>query len=260
MTLLPVLDLDATRGIAACYFVDSANPADDAPLLDPVGNIGRVLFHSDLAYYEVALDSTVALTLPARTAYDGAVPGMGLGADGYYYLDHAPFPALGLTEVPFALIGVGDVWAMGGTIVQTVYAGTTPSYRLVEASATATGLNIREKWLMNFSYTASAFPTMPAVTIALRGIVFNRRVRDPSRVAFDINPTAGHMEFGGGLIDTAATTRYLTEQASGLAFTMGRTIDLMPGGWREWNIATGAVTTSGTYTGTYAGPAVRRVA
>lgn len=45
--------------------------ADDAPFNDPLGNLSRVLFHSDLNYPAIVREVSGTLTLPARGANSG---------------------------------------------------------------------------------------------------------------------------------------------------------------------------------------------
>lgn len=42
--------------------------SDDAPMDDPLGNMSRVLFHSDLLYPKIVMEVSGTLSLPARGA------------------------------------------------------------------------------------------------------------------------------------------------------------------------------------------------
>lgn len=61
---MPKLKADGTTGKVAIW----TGGSDDAPLTDPLANLSRLLFHSDLAYPTITQKVTGSITLPATTA------------------------------------------------------------------------------------------------------------------------------------------------------------------------------------------------
>ena len=265
---VPVLDI--TPAAAACYLVDPLHIEDSAPLSAPIANIGRVLFHSDLAYYEVVQDQTVSVTFPARAYNEQSANSSEAAADEYgaatfRYLDYQPFSALSLPSVPFAAAIYGAAWASGPVLVQAeIWNGGSnykPMRRHFELRASVAGLSLRERWWFNPAIVSNDVnQVMSAITISVRGVVFRRRVAVAGEPLVDIHPAAGIVKLGRGLLDASGNTKYLRQSstATGLAFTGDRTIDMSATGVREWR-SDGSVVDYGSYSGGYGGPTLRHV-
>ena len=82
MTTLKVFDVDGTRGLAGLYTIDSSNPDNDAPLVNPYGHLPDVQWHSQFRYPRVIIDQAATVTIPAGVANKVTVSTIDLFAHG----------------------------------------------------------------------------------------------------------------------------------------------------------------------------------
>jgi hypothetical protein len=118
--------------------------SDDAPFTNPLGNLARVLFHSDLNYPAIVREVSGTLTLPAR------------GANSVGWAAHNLF-AHGRTGTPLVL-----GYVVLGTLRRRI-AGSVPVQgngygwaRWLSIGADATNVKMAESWFAraNFPYGA----------------------------------------------------------------------------------------------------------
>lgn len=64
MTTLKVFDVDGTRGLAGLYTIDSSNPDNDAPLVNPYAHLSAVQWHSKFKYPRVVIDQQATVNIP----------------------------------------------------------------------------------------------------------------------------------------------------------------------------------------------------
>jgi hypothetical protein len=269
---VPVLDCTPER--VACYFVDPLDLSNDDPLTNPLtaANLPRVLWHSDFDYYEVFLDETVSVTFPERligAAGTGSVSlTIELGGNpttvSTQYVDHAPFSAFSFAAPPFAALVVDGLFSPGYVSYTTPFVGDDNGggTRVLAAQVTSTGISIREHWY-NYTSFVSPFPSTscPAQTMTIRAVVFAPREPASGGDMMDLDGSTQRLRLGRALLDTNNTKGFLRESATstGLAFTVDRTLDSVPGALKRWNLDGTTTTLIGTYTGSYAGPTIRHV-
>lgn len=237
-------------GKCAVYTIPTLTSTDDGPLTSPLtaANVGRVIWHSDLEYFEVVQDQTVTITFPARSSLT-STPGINYYFDGNAVLfngtpvDHTPFTALSLSTVPFGAL------LIGGVLSNLRASGSGLARRFISPVMSTSGMIIRERFSAGVA----------AETLTMRALVFAPRVPDPALKDLKIDIQGGRIQLGRGMIDTNTTKGFLRQVTSGgINFSVDRTIDTVSGGLKRWNLD-GTTTTIGVYTGSYAGPTLRQV-
>lgn len=174
MTRIPVFDIDASRGKAACYFIDSADPTDERPLLNPRAYLSDVKFHSDFDYPKIISDTTVSVTLPAIGRGGGRVAQYQLFAHGQAGI---PF-CLGAfqgglltsewlpvsSSTPVAGLNVAGYTTFNGVSVpqHEGFGG-----QMISLGATATHVVLQEVSATQYYYSGGR----PAITLSIRVLV-----------------------------------------------------------------------------------------
>ena len=253
-------------GKSSCYLVDPIDRTNSAPHDNPMtaANLPRVLFHSDLPYYEVIVDQSLTWTLPSRAPADAGSGGEeiwnGAAAGIYQYADHYPFGTVSLPAIPRGFLMMSGAYVLEPVVVQTYFVnvnlGTVK--RLIAPALTTSGLCVREYWqqMQNQAWT------WPAINLAVVGKAFKKVTPTAGAALIKFNGATGSFQFGRLLIDAARNTRLMRKVAAGqgLPVTADRTIDMSSGGVRIWNPANGTYSDIGSYTGSYAGPTLGYIA
>ncbi len=257
---VPVLDIYNNK--ASCYLVDPSNLADDAPHASPLtaANLPRVLFHSDLAYYQAIIDQTITASFPSRVkgaagSGTATVPTTNLTAA---YVDHALFGSVTTPTVPYGFAEYGGVPLVEPYMVQEIGLGGADVRRrwLEIRFGTSPIVTIREYFWFN-TFAASGV-TLPAISASMRAVAFQKVIATVGADLIDFNGAANTFQFGKLLLDGASAARLMRESATGMPVTAGRTIDFSSGGVRIWNPYTGTYADAGTYSGSFT-PTIRRV-
>lgn len=253
--------LHVTDGKASCYLVDPADRTNREPHDNPLtaANLPRVLFHSDLPYYEAIFDQSVTLTLPARSissSYDGL---SNVGAlVNQPYVDHYPFGTGTTTSVPRAYLSYSNRFVDEWIEIQSILGGSGLTSKrwisIIAAVAPSPILRIRENWLAYNNGTE-----LPSISLPLRGIAFRRVTATSGAPLMKWNGATNIWQFGRLLLDGNGTSRLMREATTGIPVTADRTMDFSATGVRIWNVHTGTYTDYGTYTGSWGGPTVRKI-
>ena len=197
MTIKRKLKADGTTGTVAIYTVEDTL-IDDDPFTDPLNNLDRVEFHSDLDYLAISSIQTGTLSLPTRT---GTTP---------QTVRHDLF-AHGLGYQPMVL---GHIDGFEG--YNTPLLGTTPIFMTSDVPA-AHGIRLRslqlgsdntDVYIHEYVMKADTGYTFPAIDIDWRVMVTTRNldlstgnnntVSHPSNLY--ISPS--RVVFGQGKFDT----------------------------------------------------------
>lgn len=267
----PKLDIDGANGVAACYLVDPEDVADEAPLRTPYDHLARTLWHSDFQYFEVIYDETVTLDLPARVdPRNDTEPQVTLGVPqnyssnfaydveqmAFHYQDFSPFPVVTLPTSGFSFVFllVGETWQPSLLEVDFQFTGATPTRRprYIAPQIVGATIQVRDLW-------ARIASTWSARTLSLRAIVVGPRVAVPSEALCHLDPVNGRVQLGRGKLDTLGRGFLREVESGGLGLTADRTIDSTPTGYKVWGLD-GASEEFFSYTGSYPGPTLRRVA
>jgi len=160
---------DGATGVVSIY---TGDPTDESPHNDPLNHLGRLKFHSSLAYPKVISEWTGTVNFPARAMFNGTiwVSPVGVATQSYTLFAH------GRPGQPWVLgsarIGTVDVAMVGSVPVQQAFSANNPSIlhpwlRWVSLGADATNVYIFEYTVIRHiaSTNASAFLSMPAVGI-----------------------------------------------------------------------------------------------
>lgn len=134
--------------------------AGDAPLTNPLGNLSRIKFHSDLDYIKVISVHNVTLSLPARSNFRSATASYNLFAHGR---TGQPF-VLGKASVNGVPVGfTGSV-----PVHQGIASNGQPSHfgRWLALGADATNVIVHEYCVAAWS-NSSFYDTYPAMTIPI---------------------------------------------------------------------------------------------
>lgn len=225
-----VYELDAETGVAAVYLVDPSNPSDTAPFDDPLNNLTRVLFHSELDYLEIFYNQNVTLSLGAFTA-GGAV------------INHS-IPDHNLGSVPFCSMIYGGAQIDGGVAIQK----TSTGWRTLELVQSSTTARIVER---RFGTTTNSTPAIN-ITVTVKML---RVAPSIAAESFDIYPAAGYVQFGFGKFSTNGNNKIkLTNgTAAYLIPKFGRSIDSVSSGVRICR-ADGTNDDLWSYSGSFANP------
>lgn len=250
-------------GKFAIYTVPTVTSTDNAPLTNPLGNIGRVHFHSDLDYFEVFSDQTVTLNLPQRLISQNGTGTVqfATGGNTFKWIDHSPFQATSFPSEPYGAVQINGIFYPSW--VETTYPfigdNNGGGTRVLDARVTESGIVFREYWY-NYTSFVSPYPktSCPGVSISVRSLLFAPQT--PAAGLPDLRVSASRITAGKGKLDTNGRPFLrLSPTVTGLAFTSDRTIDSMPGTMRRWNLNGTMTDLEGVYSGSYAGPTVRQV-
>lgn len=261
---VPVFEMDGDSGHAALYLVDPANLGDRAPFTDPVANASRLLFHTANEYFEIALDETVTLSLPARARNSSTDNPYVHGRDGLLW--HEPFSAFpaGSTNIHYVTIGGITVDQYADVQIASVYNYASPTYKDVRRTITPIieGNKVRlmesydDDWA---SLGPGSTSTYPATSIVVRCVVLRLPVADETH-PIEIDPANNKVSFAYGKFKPSHKKhpRAVSSTSGAGRLLRGRTIDHTATGLRYWK-PDGGVQTLGTYSSGYGGPTLYNV-
>lgn len=193
------LKADGNSGRVAIY-----TGSGDAPLFNPIGNIGRVLFHSSLEYPAIKQIRTGVITLPAR------------GANGWFQTAHNLF-AHGEGGFPMVLGRItnlaGDPALVGSFPIQWQRNGFA---RWISLGANSTHVILHEQC------STAVGISFGAVAVAWEVYVFDILLGGsgsfPSPTAYRIRITPTFMEAGRGKF--RSDRRYMRAASAGARFPL----------------------------------------
>lgn len=228
------------ENVLACFFeapgggdIDDFDAPRNAPAKNPIANLDRLVFHSDLFQYEIAAGPVdVTVTHPAvatTTTYIGASgggggigigipPTVGVAVNGNYSTSDLLLFTHNLGYIPSFMIAYNGRRMPDGQLIQN----ENGYRRRVSAWANTSGIYLRDSGAVSAS-------SMPAINATYRVLVFRKSAAEPDMPLFgggDGTPTI----LARGVINS--TKKYLRRTGSGdtpFAQNFGRTIDTSNG-------------------------------
>lgn len=178
------LHIDGNSGKCAIFNVEPGDtltpgdPGDIEPFTDPMDNLGRLHFHSDLPYLEVFYDVTTAISFPSRISTSSAT----WAADTH-----------GLGSRPHAFLLRDGVSVQGMEVLQ---ANNWGGYRAIGLKLDENDVSVTENY--------SATPSVPigAGSATVRIILLRPAPALDPGYPMIIDPDNGHISFGNGKFST----------------------------------------------------------
>lgn len=194
---------DGVTGTVAVY---DYTTADDDPFDDPTGNVGRLLFHSDLDAISVVDSVSDSITLPSRSANAN-------DADTHVLFAH------GRSGIPYV---EGRIWYDSDTSTVYPLAGAVPIevaatglLRVITLGADATNVVLHEQWATYFSSGFSAIDLSYEIYVTDLDCT---GTYPPTYAEDDLLLSPSRCVMGKGKFDT--DRRYFRAAASGALFPM----------------------------------------
>jgi hypothetical protein len=221
-----------------------------APFDDPLANMDKVKFHSDLQYLSsqaVSADININHTSLAGVTGTGYVAGSGGGpssgsstpiANGQVRVSSIDLATHSLGYVPLFYVLYNDRIVSPGTIVQT---GTNMA-RFVSVYATTTKIILRE-------VAISSSSALPAITKTYNTIVFREPIADPAKPMLRLSANHPMVLARGKVTEADRPLRKAASADAKFYIPTERTLDICNGAIRTISPLDGIVDVGTNYNG-----------